>query len=328
MASAVPQQAGRADEQGEMPPAGCRPGPRQMKFLLTGRTGQVGWELQRCLAPLGRVIALDRSQLDIGNAAAISACIRETRPDVVVNAAAFTAVDRAETEPQLAQRVNAVGPGTLAEEAKRCGALLVHYSTDYVFDGRKPGPYLETDATGPLGVYGASKLAGEQAIVQAASEFLVLRTSWVYGARGANFMRTILRLALTRDRLRIVNDQYGAPTWSRLIAEATGQILAQRAAARAWESGIYHLACAGSTSWHGFARAILDEAAEEITRLPLLEPITTEEYPLPAKRPANSLLDCSKLQHTFGIALPDWRAALALCMRDGLQASLLQRPAG
>ena len=299
-----------------------------MNILLTGRNGQLGWELERALCPLGRVFAFDRGTLDIADSAAVSARMRETRPQVVVNAAAFTAVDRAEAESELALRINGVAPGIIAEEARRSGALLVHYSTDYVFDGAKRGPYAETDAPNPLNAYARGKLAGERAVAQAAGEHLVLRTSWLYGTRGQNFLRTILRLALTRERLRVVDDQGGAPTWCRLVAEATGQILAQRVARGGGESGVFHLACAGATSWHGFARAILDEFAGEIERQPVLEAISTPEYPLPAARPANSLLDCGKLERATGIALPDWRHALSLCARDGMQASLLQSITG
>ena len=299
-----------------------------MKILLTGSNGQLGWELERALSPLGQVFAFDRGTLDIGDFAAVAARLRETRPEVVVNAAAFTAVDRAEAEPELALRINGVAPGIIAEEARRAGALLVHYSTDYVFDGAKRGPYAETDVPNPLNAYGRGKLAGERAVAQAAGEHIVLRTSWLYGTRGQNFLRTILRLALTRDRLRIVDDQVGAPTWCRLVAEATGQILAQRIARGGGESGVFHLACAGSTSWHGFAQAILEQFADEIERKPALEAISTPEYPLPAARPANSLLDCGRLQRASGIALPDWRHALSLCARDGMQTSLLQSITG
>ena len=299
-----------------------------MNILLTGRNGQLGWELERALCPLGRVFAFDRGTLDIADSAAVSARMRETRPQVVVNAAAFTAVDRAEAESELALRINGVAPGIIAEEARRSGALLVHYSTDYVFDGAKRGPYAETDAPNPLNAYARGKLAGERAVAQAAGEHLVLRTSWLYGTRGQNFLRTILRVAATGERLRVVDDQVGAPTWCRLVAEATGQILAQRVARGGGESGVFHLACAGATSWHGFARAILDEFAGEIERQPVLEAISTPEYPLPAARPANSLLDCGKLERATGIALPDWRHALSLCARDGMQASLLQSITG
>ncbi len=299
-----------------------------MRILLTGGNGQLGWELERVLGPLGQVFAYDRGTLDIGDPAAVAARVRESRPQIVVNAAAFTAVDRAETEPALAQQVNGVAPGIIAEEAKRVGALLVHFSTDYVFDGTKRGPYVETDVPNPINAYGRSKLAGERAVAQAAGEHLVLRTSWLYGTRGQNFLRTILRLALTRDRLRVVDDQVGAPTWCRLVAEATGQILAQRIARGGGESGVFHLACAGSVSWHGFAQAILGQFADDIERAPVLEAISTSEYPLPAARPANSLLDCGKLERSSGIVLPDWRRALSLCARDGRQTSLLQSITG
>ena len=299
-----------------------------MKIMLTGGGGQLAWELERALAPLGEVLCFDRATLDLGDAAALARRVRELRPDVVVNAAAFTAVDRAEAESELAQRVNGIAPGVLAEEARRAGALMVHYSTDYVFDGAKQAAYVESDPPNPINAYGRSKLAGERAVAQAAGDHLILRTCWLYGARGQNFLRTILRLALTRERLRVVSDQVGKPTWVRPLAEATGQILAQRIARAGGESGLFHLACAGETSWHGFARAILEEFAVELDRRPALEAISTPEYPLPAARPANSRLDCGKLQRAFGLALPDWRKSLSLCARDALQASILQSITG
>lgn len=290
--------------------------PPRKRILLTGKNGQVGWELRRTLATLGEVTALGSTELDLADAAALRAAVREIRPDIIVNAAAYTAVDKAESEPDRAYAVNGIAPGLLAEEAARQGALLVHYSTDYVFDGTKADPYLETDLTGPLGVYGASKLAGEEAVRSAAGRHLIFRTSWVYGGRGKNFLRTILRLAAERAELNVVDDQFDAPTWSRAIAEASAQALAVLACHPAPESlwGTYHLSCAGRTSWHGFTRAILDTAA--LPRLPRLEAIPTADYPLPAKRPANSMLSNAKLAQAFGIALPDWRNALALCLEE------------
>ncbi len=277
------------------------------KLLLIGSQGQVGRELQRCLAPLGELAVRDRTTLDLSNAAALRAAIRGERPDVVVNAAAYTAVDQAEQEPALALRINGEAPAVMAEEAKKLGALLVHYSTDYVFDGAKDGPYQEDDAPNPLSVYGRTKLAGEQAIGAAGCRHLIFRTSWVYGLYGKNFLRTMQRLGREREELRVVDDQIGAPTWSRMIAETTALALRQPAA-----DGIYHLCCAGVTSWHGFAAAIL--AAQNWSGR--LSPIPASAYPLPARRPANSRLDNGKLQRLLGLALPDWRSALGLCLAD------------
>jgi dTDP-4-dehydrorhamnose reductase len=294
-----------------------------MNILVLGSRGQVGWELARSLLPLGRVTALGREELDIGDVDALQRTVRACQPDLIVNAAAYTAVDKAETEKEAAFAINAVAAGILAEEARNCKALLIHYSTDYVFDGLAIRPYCETDSTNPQSVYGRSKLAGEEAIAAIGGDHLILRTSWVYGARGHNFLRTILRLAHERDHLRIVADQIGAPTWSRWIADATAQIARQALQAQVenrFNSGLYHLTCAGETSWHGFASAIVEEYRNMPSAGKLavqnIEPITTAEYPLPAKRPANSRLDCSKLSADFGIAAPDWRQALRLCMED------------
>lgn len=276
------------------------------RILLTGRNGQVGWELERSLQPLGHVLAYDRAGLDLADPDRLRAVVREVRPDIIVNPAAYTAVDKAEAEPDTAITINGTAPGILAEETKRLGALLVHYSTDYVFDGRKDGAYTEDDRPNPINTYGRSKLAGEQAIQASACRHLILRTSWVYGLRGHNFLRTILRLAAERDELRIVADQMGAPTWSRMIAEATSALLA----APHPPEGLFHLTAGDSTSWHGFAAAIVDHAGVT-TRV---TPITTAEYPLPAGRPANSRLSCGRLASQTGIALPDWRLVLDLCL--------------
>lgn len=293
-----------------------------LKILLTGKNGQVGWELQRTLAPLGEVVAFDRQGMDLASPDSIRSAIREAKPDLIVNPAAYTAVDKAESEPELAMAINGVAPGIMAEEAKRLGATIVHYSTDYVFDGTKASPYSEEDAPNPINVYGKTKLAGEQAIQAAGVPHLIFRTSWVYGARGKNFLLTILRLAKERDELKIVDDQVGAPTWSRMIAEATGQVLAQcfsplatRHLPLAELTGIYHLTAAGQTSWHGFAQAAL-EYPSPITRhpSPRLIPIPTAEYPLPAPRPPNSVLSNEKLRQRFGLALPGWEASLKLCL--------------
>ena len=288
-----------------------------MNILLTGKNGQVGWELQRTLQPVGKVAAFSHAGLDLADAAAIRSKLDEVRPDVIVNAAAYTAVDKAESEPELAHEVNAVAPALLAQEAARRGALLIHYSTDYVYDGAKAAPYVESDKTNPLGAYGRSKLAGEEGIRASGCDHLIFRTSWVYAARGANFLRTILRLAAEREELRIVMDQVGAPTWARLIAEATALALRQALAERRhgrFESGLFHLACAGETSWHGFASAIV--ANRRGLRVKTVTPITTAEYPLPAPRPANSRLNTGAFRARFGLALPDWRDGLSLCLEE------------
>ena len=288
-----------------------------MNILLTGRYGQVGWELQRTLLPLGRVHALGHRELDLADAAAVRRKLDELRPDVIVNAAAYTAVDKAEGEQDLAHAVNAAAPALLAQEAARRGALLIHYSTDYVFDGAKAAPYVETDQTNPLGAYGRSKLTGEKGIRAAGADHLIFRTSWVYAARGANFLRTILRLAAEREELRIVADQVGAPTWARLIAEATAHALKQAQQERRsgkFESGLFHLAAAGETSWHGFASAIV--AGRSGLRVKAVTPITTADYPLPAPRPANSRLNTDAFRARFGLALPAWETCLRLCLEE------------
>ena len=279
-------------------------------ILLTGCNGQVGWELQRTLAPLGRVTAVERSALDLADADSIRAMLREVRPHVIVNAAAYTAVDQAESEAALAMQVNGMAPGIMAEEAKRLGALLVHYSTDYVFDGRKSSCYTEQDATNPLGTYGRTKLAGEIAIQSSGCRHLIFRTCWVYGLRGKNFLRTILRLADAKDELRIVADQVGAPTWSRLIAEATASALATRTVGE----GLYHLASAGNISWHGFTKAILELTGQMRARNPTLTAIPSSDYPQLAVRPLNSRLSCDLLEQAAGLRLPDWHDALKLCL--------------
>lgn len=279
------------------------------RILLTGRNGQVGWELQRTLTPLGEVLAFDRTELDLADRDQLVAVVREAKPDIIVNAAAYTAVDQAESDVDSAWAINATAPGILAEEAKRLGALLVHYSTDYVFDGRKDGAYTEDDTPNPLNVYGRSKLGGEQAIAAAGGRHLILRTSWVYGNRGHNFLRTMLRLAGERDELRIVDDQHGAPTWSRLIAEATAFALVRRDLPQ----GMFHLASRGETSWFGFAEEIFANAGTGLRR-PRVSSCTTADYPLPAQRPANSRLDSGRFAREAGLELPDWADALALCM--------------
>ena len=282
---------------------------RRPSILVTGSAGQLGFELARLLKPHGDVVAADRARLDLADPDAIVAAVRGAKPKLVVNAAAYTAVDLAEKERELAAAVNARAPGILAEEAKRAGAVLIHYSTDYVFDGASTTPYAEDAPTAPLNVYGATKLDGERAIAAVGGASLVFRTSWVYGRRGRNFLRTIERLAAERDELRIVADQIGVPNWSRTLAEATERVVAQGLPALAERAGLYHLSSAGRASWYEFAQAIVGAAAK-----PRVVPITTAEYPLPAQRPAFAVLDTSRFAATFGFALPDWRDALARCL--------------
>lgn len=298
-----------------------------MKILVTGREGQVAWELRRTLACLGEVVALELDStplsLDLADADSIRAVVQAVKPDLIVNAAAYTAVDKAEQDQALAYAVNASALGFLAEEARKLGAGIIHYSTDYVFPGDASAPYLETDPTGPQGVYGSSKLAGEEAVIASGIPHYILRTAWVYGNRGGNFLLTMLRLMRERESLRIVNDQVGSPTWSRMIAEATALIIAQSLEhgrfAPGDRSGVYHLTCGGQTSWFEFASAIR-EAGLGSGLLPEncanLEPIPSSAYPTPAKRPAYSVLNNGKLAEAFGLKLPDWREALALCVAE------------
>jgi dTDP-4-dehydrorhamnose reductase len=281
-------------------------------ILIIGKIGQVGWELRRTLAPLGRLVSVDFPEIDLTDGNSIRKWVRQSAPNIIVNAAAYTAVDKAESEPERCHQINALAPTILAEEAKKAGALLVHYSTDYVFDGAKSTPYVETDSPNPLGVYGHSKLAGDQGVQQAGVEHLIFRLCWVYGRRGQNFMLTIMRLAREREKLRIVKDQVGCPTWSRMIAETTAlalkQVLVNRDAGAF--TGTYHLAAAGQTSWHGFAEAIVGLMPQETKKCKTIEPISTPEYPLPAKRPSCSVLCCDKLERTFGLKLPHWEESL------------------
>ena len=278
-------------------------------ILVTGAGGQVGHELARLLPARGAVVAVDRSQLDLGDADALRSTMRSVKPQIVVNAAAYTAVDRAEEERELAFAVNGRGPAVLAEEAKRLGALLVHYSTDYVFDGRATAPYAEEAPTAPLNVYGASKLAGEQGIVQSGCAHLILRTSWVYASRGRNFLLTVRRLAAEREELKIVADQFGVPNWARSISEATSRLVALGASRLAERGGVYHLSAAGQATWFDFARAILGPVER-----PRVVAITTAQYPTPARRPAYAVLSTTKFRQTFGFALPDWRLVLEECL--------------
>jgi dTDP-4-dehydrorhamnose reductase len=291
----------------------------QPTILVTGVNGQVGYELLRSLQGLGRVVGLDRAALDLADLDRVREVVREAKPSIIVNPAAYTAVDKAESDEAAARRLNAEAPGVLAEEAARCGAALIHYSTDYVFDGTKNAPYVETDAVNPQNVYGQTKLEGEQAIAASGCSHLILRTSWVYGRRGKNFLLTMLKLGAERPELRIVADQIGAPTWSRTIADATSHIVAQGLAAKdaAWwkqRSGVYHFTASGSTSWHGFAEAIFASALGE--RAPKTVPIPAADYPVPAKRPANSRLALDKLSETFGLRMPAWDDALRLCLSE------------
>lgn len=293
-----------------------------MRILLLGANGQVGFELARSLAPLGELVCASRDgkmpggaaclAADLGSPASLAAALDSTQADVIVNAAAYTAVDRAEDEPQLAQRINARALAEIGAWAASNNALVVHYSTDYVFDGSGTKPYREIDAVAPLGVYGASKLAGEIALRASGCDHLILRTAWVYAARGHNFLRTMLRLARDRDELRIVADQHGAPTPARLISAATAAVLAQRMGGREMKPGTYHLCAAGQCTWFDFAGAIFAraQAAGLIERVPRLVPIATAGYPTPARRPAYSVLDCSRIRDAFGLRLPTWQAGL------------------
>jgi dTDP-4-dehydrorhamnose reductase len=311
------------------------------KILLTGKTGQVGRELARLLDRVGEVTALGRQQLDLTKPDEIRQVVRGVRPNLIVNAAAYTAVDRAESEEAVAQAINAVAPGVLAEEAKKLGGLLVHYSTDYVFDGTKGQPYEENDPTNPLSAYGRTKLEGERAIQQAEPAYLIFRAAWVYSREGRNFLLTILRLATEKEELRIVQDQIGAPTSSQEIAAATVKVLEQirtpAANVRQWPEikGIYHMTAGGETNWYEFAKSILELAARQsrpeawlaaatggrplMTRR--IVPITTKEYPTPARRPLYSVLSNKRLNREFGVKLPDWEAQLRLIFR-GIDASV------
>jgi len=292
---------------------------KKPRILVFGRVGQVGWELRHKLACLGHISSVDYPEIDFSKPDTIRSAVRAAEPSVIVNAAAYTAVDKAEAAPEPAWAINAAGPGVIAEEAKRLGALMVHYSTDYVYDGSKTAPWVETDPPNPLNVYGKTKLAGDEAIAAVGGDYLILRTSWVYGARGANFLLTMLRLAKERPELRIVDDQTGSPTTSECIAQATAQILAQVLAPGAGgggnrlggRSGVYHLTSAGATTWFGFAKAFLSRLGNAC---PTLTPIPSSEYPVPARRPVNSVLSCAKLAETFGVHMPDWEHALDLVL--------------
>ncbi len=294
-----------------------------MKILLFGKNGQVGWELQRSLAPLGELIALDTHSKDycgdFNNLDGIAKTIRAIAPDVIVNAAAHTAVDKAESEPDLARTINVLAPAVLAEEAKRCNAWLVHYSTDYVFDGSGNQPWLETDATAPLSVYGATKLEGEQAIITSGCQHLIFRTSWVYAARGANFAKTMLRLAGERDRLTVINDQIGAPTGADLLADVTAHAI-RTVQQRPELTGLYHLVASGETTWHEYARFVLNFARDAGVEIKVaddaISPVPTSSFPTPAKRPLNSRLNTSKLCASFNLNLPHWQTGVARMLTE------------
>jgi dTDP-4-dehydrorhamnose reductase len=287
-------------------------------ILVTGKSGQVGWELQTTLAPLGAVTALDVEQMDLAKPDAIRRFVRELKPGIIVNAAAYTAVDKAESEPDLAMQVNGVAPGILAEEAKRLGAILVHYSTDYVFDGELQRAYTEEDAPNPVNAYGKTKLAGERAIESVGGQYLILRSSWVYSARGANFVLTVLRLARERPELAMVDDQSGSPTWARWLAQATAGVLTQRDTV-ARHGGTYHLVAAGHATRFELAAAILD-ALKELPGYsgarPRLNPIKTAQYPLPARRPPRPVLGTDRIERVFGVTPRHWRDQLHDFLRE------------
>jgi dTDP-4-dehydrorhamnose reductase len=296
-----------------------------MKLLLLGKGGQVGWELQRSLAPLGEVIALDSESTDyaadFSRPETLAETVLKIRPDVVVNAAAHTAVDKAESEPEFARKLNATAPGVIAQAAQEIGALMVHYSTDYVFDGSGSKPWIETDATGPLSVYGRTKLEGEQLVAANCARHLIFRTSWVYAARGGNFAKTMLRLARERERLTVIDDQFGAPTGAELLADVTAHAI--RDTLRMPEkAGLYHLVAGGETSWHGYASFVLEQArraGQELKVAPgAVDSVPTSAFPTPARRPQNSRLDTSKLRTTFGFTLPQWQTGVARMLRETL----------
>jgi dTDP-4-dehydrorhamnose reductase len=291
---------------------------KQATILVTGINGQVGYELLRSLQGLGRVVGCDRTALDLDNPDAIRRVVREVKPTLIVNPAAYTAVDKAESDVEGATRLNVQAPAVLAEEAKQLGAALVHYSTDYVFDGTKDSPYVETDAVNPQNVYGRTKLEGEQAIAASGCDHLIFRTSWVYGRRGKNFLLTMLKLGAEREELSVVADQIGAPTWSRTIAELTANVLAQNVASdRSWwasHSGVYHLTAGGSTSWHGFAQAIFE--LSDADNKPRVNAIPASAFPTAAARPANSRMSGAKLADVFNVRAPDWKDALKLCVGE------------
>ena len=285
-----------------------------MKILITGSKGQLARELQLELAGAGKLLALGHNALDLSDSDQVREQVRLLRPDLIINAAAYTAVDPAESHRELAFAVNARGPQVLAEEAARLGVPLIHYSTDYVFDGRKAEPYCEADVPQPLSVYGASKLAGEQAIQAVGGEYLILRTSWVYSQHGKNFLLTMQRLLQERDALSVVSDEIGAPIWAATIARTTAEMVRKRSAGEAGPSGLYHLTASGETSWYGFACSIAEQLRQQGRLRAEITPILSKDYPTAAQRPLNSRLDCARLQRDWGIHLPDWETALHECL--------------
>ncbi len=289
-----------------------------MKILLTGKNGQVGWELNRSLSKLATVFAMGRDQMDLSKPETLRPVIQEIRPDIIINAAAYTAVDKAESEPELVMTVNGIAPGVIAEEAQKIGAGMIHYSTDYVFDGKATSPYREEDPISPLSVYGKSKLVGENAVMQAGIPHVIFRTGWVYSLRGSNFLLTMKKLAQTRNQIKVVDDQIGGPTWARSIAEGTALILEQNLCASNSStfphSGIFHISCGGETNWFGFAQKILELSG--LTKNVELIPIPTIEYPTPAVRPQYSLLSNSKLKQAFDYEMPRWQEALQECLNS------------
>jgi dTDP-4-dehydrorhamnose reductase len=289
-----------------------------MKILLTGKNGQVGWELNRSLTRLGNVFAMDRNDMDLSKPETLGPVIQDIQPDIIINAAAYTAVDKAESEPELAMTVNGIAPGVIAEEAKKIGATVIHYSTDYIFDGKAKSHYKEEEATCPLNIYGKSKLAGEHAVTQVGIPHIIFRTSWVYSLRGSNFLITMQKLAQTRKQIKVVDDQTGAPTWAKAIAEGTTHILEQDLKLSTTKPltlshpGVFHMSCGGETNWFGFAKAILKisglSEGTEVT------PISTSEFPTPAARPKYSLLSNKKLKQVYHHEMPQWQDALQDCL--------------
>ncbi|MFY9327259.1 MAG: dTDP-4-dehydrorhamnose reductase [Georgfuchsia sp.] len=298
-----------------------------MKILLFGKNGQVGWELQRSLAPLGDLVTLDSDSQefcgDFTDLEGIANTVRAIAPDIIVNAAAHTAVDKAESEPELARTINALAPGVLAQEARRSGAWLVHYSTDYVFDGSGDQPWRETDPTGPLSIYGKTKLEGEESIRASGCRHLIFRTSWVYAARGNNFAKTIWQLAQERDSLSVIDDQIGSPTGADLLADVTAHAI-RTARQNPDVGGLYHLVAGGETSWHGYARFVIDFSRQAGIKMKVsvesIQPVPGSAFPLPALRPKNSRLDTCKLQNTFGLILPHWQGGITRMLKEGFQA--------
>lgn len=294
-----------------------------MKILLFGKNGQIGWELNRSLLPLGEIVALGRADADFSNPENLRAVVRRIKPDVIVNAVAYTAVDKAEEEEELAIIINGEAPKVLAEEAKKLNAILVHYSTDYVFNGEKGTPYTEEDIPDPVNIYGVTKLVGEKTIQSSEADYLILRTSWVYSARGRNFLQSILKLAADENELHVVSDQLGTPNWARLLADASAHIIRQSHSEKltsCFESGLFHLTSSGETSWHGFASKIVEYIRsykfDGVYKVSHINPVATKDRLSLARRPVNTLMDGSKLKRRYNIYLPKWSDALGCCMKD------------